>query len=122
MLSSRLNLVQGVRSAIVLGALPPGPLSGNLSATPVNTWLDVSTSGAGTQHLAFGWDEPEEFGVWGNADVHALRLRYGSLPERDVALRLDVEALLFGVHRSQQVDVFAGGALLATLNFTTSAN
>ena len=119
---NRLNLVQGVRSAIVLGALPPGPLAVNSSPTPVKEWLNVSRSGRGTQYLASGWDEPEEFGVWGRAEVHALRLRYGSLPERDVELQLDVEALLVGAHNSQQADVFAGGLLLATLNFTNSAN
>ncbi len=90
--------------------------------TPVNEWLDISRSGAGSQYLASGWHEPEEFGVWGNGDAHALRLRYGSLPERDVVLQLDAEALLPGADEGQQVDVLAGGALLATWDFTNSAN
>lgn len=72
--------------------------------------------------LGSGWSGPEAWGVWGVGASHTLNLTMEHAPADDLALEIDGAAALVGSRQSQEIDVFAGGQLLTTWQFSTGHN
>jgi hypothetical protein len=72
--------------------------------------------------LGDGWSGSEAWGVWGIGSFHTLNLYMERPPTDAVHVQIESAAALVGQRKSQEIDLFAGGRLLATWQFTMKNN
>ena len=89
---------------------------------PVYGMWQSAAHGGLSDWLGAGWSAAEDWGVWGIGPAHTLLIPVLVEPERDLSLSLDVHASLLGARTTQEVDVLAGGELIATWQFTAAEN
>ncbi len=118
-------LTDGCGSAVIRKARAP--------ATQAN-WLvrkrcalfgpDWTSAGRGAliDILGDGWSGAEDWGVWGIGSSHTLNLSLAERPVMDVVVEIDAATALFDARPEQDIDVFAGGQLLATWRFVLPEN
>lgn len=84
-------------------------------------WTTAANGGL-SPILGNGWSGPEEWGVWGVDEVHEMFVYMSAKPEGDIELEFDVNALIFGECRYQEIEVSAAGLPLEIWIFTTEQN
>jgi hypothetical protein len=84
-------------------------------------WVSASKGGL-MNILGNGWSGPEPWGVWGVGPSHTLDLYMERPPAGDATVEIECATALVGPRKSQQVDVFAAGRLLATWEFSLKSN
>ena len=87
-------------------------------------WLVKSWVGGGRLHffLDCGWDNVENWGVWGLGEWHYLRVVLPFPLNGPVTFVFDVEAQLIGSRTYQSVEVWVDNARLTTWEFTLEKN
>jgi len=109
------NWVHAVSAGTIARMLGP-------SRTPFDEWLKASDKADWTNYLGQRWYPPEEWGAWGRAEMHDLRLVYADRPHVDIELDAEIHVLLGGKLKTRYVDVFVAGEQLTTWHFTKSQN
>jgi hypothetical protein len=84
-------------------------------------WTSASLGGL-MDVLDSGWSGAEPWGVWGVGASHTLNLYMVQPPAGDFQVDIDGATALVGPRRSQVIDVFAAGKLLATWQFSLERN
>jgi hypothetical protein len=84
-------------------------------------WSNASQGGL-ADILTSGWSGVEPWGVWGVGPSHIIDLYMDTAPQQDVQIGMEVAAALLGSRTMQDIDVFAGGRLLTTWNFSGENN
>lgn len=118
-------LTDGCGSAVIRKARAPATQANWLmrkrSALFSSDWTSAGR-GALIDILGDGWSGAEDWGVWGIGASHTLNLSLTARPAADVLVEIDVATAVFPARPEHDIDVFAGGQLLAAWHFSEPEN
>ncbi len=88
---------------------------GRLHELSVGSWVPPHIL---KTYLKEGWADIEDWGVWGLGESHTLSLVIPFVPQSEISLSFDVDALLLGKQAAQRVAVSVEGIPIADWTFT----